>query len=252
MPRDTLTREHIVRTAVALLDEEGLDGLNMRELGKRLDAAATAMYWHVGNKDTLIRLACDRVWGEIPLPDPESGNWRDAAETLATGMYTMIARHPWLLQAQAGYLLYGPNKARHDDCVLAVYEHAGFDEDTADKAAATVFTFVLGTAAGASATIALKRRLSRTGTPAPETRLTAALTEATAIARTHPRLRARIERATASAGFTRHPDTGFTFGLAALLDGLSARVPNRGGAEQPLTCAEISTHVQPTGAHGAE
>ena len=33
MPRDTLTREQIVRAAVDLLDSEGLEGLNMRALG---------------------------------------------------------------------------------------------------------------------------------------------------------------------------------------------------------------------------
>jgi hypothetical protein len=42
-------REHIVQAAVDLLDAEGLEGLNIRALGKRLDSAATAVYWHVGS-----------------------------------------------------------------------------------------------------------------------------------------------------------------------------------------------------------
>ena len=50
MPRDTLTREQIVRAAIDLLDAEGLEGLNMRSLGTRLGSAATAVYWHVGSK----------------------------------------------------------------------------------------------------------------------------------------------------------------------------------------------------------
>src|SRR5262249_1012846 len=33
MPRDTLTREEIVRSAIELMDAEGLEGLNMRALG---------------------------------------------------------------------------------------------------------------------------------------------------------------------------------------------------------------------------
>ncbi|MFD4430287.1 hypothetical protein [Nocardia sp. NPDC058497] len=82
-----------------LLDEEGLGGLNMRSLGQRLDSAATAMYWHVKNKDNLVRLAVDEVWGEIDLPDPDAADWRTAAETMATGMYEALARHPWLVQA---------------------------------------------------------------------------------------------------------------------------------------------------------
>lgn len=225
MARDNLTREQIVRTTIELLDEEGLDGLNMRSLGKRLDAAATAMYWHVKNKDNLVRLATDEVWGEIDLPDLDAMDWRTAAETMATGMYAMITRHPWVVQAQAGYLLYGPNTSRHHEHVLGVYEKAGFDEAEADRAAAAVFMFALGNAVGASADIAVKRRLAQSGDNA-EAQLAQAMSEATDIAARHPRLRSRIERATAT-DHNEAPAASFEFGLAALLDGLRERVENR-------------------------
>src|SRR5687768_17437750 len=142
MPRDTLTKEQIVRTAIELLDDEGLDGLNMRSLGKRLGAAATAVYWHVKNKDDLILLAGDRVWDEIDLPGPDAVGWRAAATALATGLHAMLGRHPWLVQAFGSHLFHGPGKARHDDRSLAVYEAAGFTAAEADRAAATVFTSV--------------------------------------------------------------------------------------------------------------
>src|SRR6266508_2568342 len=44
MPRDTLTREQIVRAAIELMDAEGVEGLSMRRLGKRLGSAATAVF----------------------------------------------------------------------------------------------------------------------------------------------------------------------------------------------------------------
>ncbi|MEU0541764.1 TetR/AcrR family transcriptional regulator C-terminal domain-containing protein [Nocardia sp. NPDC005978] len=225
MPRETLTREQIIGTAIDLLDEQGLDGLNMRELGKRLDAAATAMYWHVRNKDNLVRLATDEVWAEIELPDLDALDWRAAAELLATGMYTMLNRHPWIVQAQAGYLLYGPNKSRHDEHVLTVYERAGFDDDAADRAAATVFMFVLGNAVGAAANISIERRLGRNGGD-PEAKLGEAMSEATAVAMEFPRLRARIERQAAT-DYNAAPDSSFEFGLAALLQGLQDQLADR-------------------------
>ncbi|MCX0271558.1 TetR/AcrR family transcriptional regulator C-terminal domain-containing protein [Nocardia zapadnayensis] len=226
MPRDTLTREQIVRTAIELLDEEGLDGLNMRSLGKRLDAAATAMYWHVNNKDNLVRLATDEIWGEIVLPDSRTTDWRSAAEVAAAGMYAMITRHPWVVQAQSGYLLYGPNKSRHDDRMLAIFEQAGFDEDGADQSAAAVFMFVLGNAVGQAANVSLNRRLNRNGDSA-QTQLAQAMSEATEIGRGYPRLRRRIERASAATEYNAAPDSAFGFGLAALLDGLSERLTAR-------------------------
>ena len=87
MARDTLTRDQIVASAVGLLDEDGLDGLNMRALGKRLESAATAVYWHVGSKDDLVNLAVDSAWHEIALPDPLAMGWREAARAMATELH---------------------------------------------------------------------------------------------------------------------------------------------------------------------
>ncbi|MFD0853262.1 TetR/AcrR family transcriptional regulator, partial [Actinomadura adrarensis] len=144
MPRDTLTPDQIVQTAIELMDAEGLEGLNMRALGKRLNAAATAMYWHVESKDNLVLLATDQVWGELALPDPDTVGWRTAATAMATDLYAMFVRHPWLVQVLAAHLVYGHSKARHDDHHLAVYETAGFTTEQADRATAAVFTYVLG------------------------------------------------------------------------------------------------------------
>jgi AcrR family transcriptional regulator len=121
MPRDTLTREKIVETAIDLLDSEGSEGLNMRALGTRLGSAATAVYWHVGSKDNLVALAADQVWNEIALPDLAANDWRTAATQMATDLHAMLTRHPWLLQAFGHFLLFGPGKARHDDHGLAIY-----------------------------------------------------------------------------------------------------------------------------------
>ena len=101
MPRDTLTREKIVKAAIDLLDSDGLEGLNIRALGSRLGSAATAIYWHVGSKDNLMALAADQAWNEITLPDPAAVGWRDAAMAMAAGLHAMLTRHPWLVQALA-------------------------------------------------------------------------------------------------------------------------------------------------------
>lgn len=220
MPRDGLTREQIVRTAIDLLDEEGLDGLNMRNLGRRLNAAATAVYWHVKNKDDLLLLAGDQVWGEIELADPDAVGWRDAATAMATGLHAMFARHPWLVQAFGTHLFYGEGKARYDDHCLAVYEAGGFTGARADRAAAAVFTYVLGNVLGASATVSLTRRLARNGKDA-EAVMRDTMEKAAEVAGRYPRLRARLD-APAAADYAGAPDGTFEHGLRALLSGLDA------------------------------
>lgn len=221
MARNTLTTERIVRAAIELLDVEGLDGLNMRSLGKRLDSAPTAVYWHVQSKDNLVWLAADAVWNEIELPDLGEVDWRSAATTMATGLHAMLTRHPWLGQAFGSHLLYGPGKARHDDHGLAVYEKAGFADADADRAAATVFIFVLGCALGPAAKVSLTRRLSRDGANAEEL-LADSMAKATEIAMQFPRLRTRLE--TAAADYAAAPGGSFEFGLHAILDGLEAQL----------------------------
>src|SRR6266566_208374 len=111
MPRDTLNREQVVNAAIDLLDSEGLEGLNMRALGKRLGSAATAVYWHVGSKDNLIALAGDQVWSEIELPDLTAVGWRTAAMNMAIDLHAMLTRHLWLVQTFGSYPALGPAAA---------------------------------------------------------------------------------------------------------------------------------------------
>ncbi len=46
--------EQIIGVALQLLDEDGLEALNMRALAKRLGVQASALYWHLGDKNELV------------------------------------------------------------------------------------------------------------------------------------------------------------------------------------------------------
>lgn len=220
MSRDTLTRDQITSTAIELLDREGLEGFNMRALGERLGSAATAVYWHVGNKENLIALAADRAWSEIPLSDLATTDWRKAATEMATGLYVMLTRHTWVVQAFGSVFVYGPGKARHDDHAIGVFEVAGFATDEIDQAITAIFTYVIGNALGPAATASFSRKLAREGTGAAE-RMREMMTEARDIARQFPRLRSGVDSPAAEYGAA--PEGSFQFGLQAILDGLEAR-----------------------------
>lgn len=241
VPRDTLTRDQIIAAAVELLDSEGLEGLNMRALGSRLGSAATAVYWHLGSKDDLIRLAGDHVWNEIELPDPGSTEWRVAATRIATDLHAMLTRHPWLVQAFGSYVVYGPGKARHDDRSLAIYEAAGFTAEQAEQAATTVFTFVIGTALGPAAQSSLARKLRRGGGD-PQTRIQEDMAKAAEIAAEFPRLRDRL--GTAAAQYGAAPEDSFQFGLQAILDGLEVQLPAHNAPRQRQGTKPRSTVVR--------
>jgi AcrR family transcriptional regulator len=219
MRTETLTRDQIITAAIDLLDAEGLQGLHMRALGKRLGAAATAVYWHIESKEDLVALAADRLWGEIALPDSTALDWRMAAAAMAGELYAMLTRHSWLVEAFGSIMVYGSGKARYDDHGLALFEAAGFSGAQAEQAATAVFTYVLGNALGAVAAATLPRKLSRAGGDAEE-RWRERMAQARAIAAQFPHLRGRLD--SAAAEYAAAPEHSFEFGLRALLDGLEA------------------------------
>ena len=52
--RIPLNRERVLRAAVTLADESGIDSLSMRRLGQELGVEAMSLYNHVANKDDLL------------------------------------------------------------------------------------------------------------------------------------------------------------------------------------------------------
>ena len=67
-PRQRLTRERILRAAIAHADAGGLETLTMRSLADLLGVAPMALYRHVANKDDLIDAMVDVVFSEVGVP----------------------------------------------------------------------------------------------------------------------------------------------------------------------------------------
>ena len=93
-PRRTpLTRERVLRAAVALADESGIESLSMRRLGQELGVEAMSLYNHVANKDDLLNGITDLVLREIDLP--EAGDWKEALRRHAISAHDVLVSHPW-------------------------------------------------------------------------------------------------------------------------------------------------------------
>jgi AcrR family transcriptional regulator len=90
-----LSRDRIVRAAVELVDEQGMDALSMARLAERLGCATMSLYRHVASKDELQAVMFDAALGEPPRPDPHAG-WRAGLETWARELLAVYRRHPWM------------------------------------------------------------------------------------------------------------------------------------------------------------
>jgi AcrR family transcriptional regulator len=84
--RKTLSRLEIVRSALDLLDEVGIDGLTVRALAKRLGVQAPTLYWHVKNKQELLDEMGTEFWrqiaSELDRIDPDI-SWSEAMREFA-------------------------------------------------------------------------------------------------------------------------------------------------------------------------
>lgn len=159
--REHLTREQIVTATIELLDMEGVETLSMRKLGTRLQAGATSLYRHVANRDELIQLAVDDVFGELdPPPAATHGTWRTAVARTATDLRALVLRHPWVgpQLGQVGLLHVGPNAVRMTSGLLAQFRAAGFPAGEEDQAAGALMSYVVGIATSEAAYLSLIAR----------------------------------------------------------------------------------------------
>jgi AcrR family transcriptional regulator len=65
MPRSALTREEVLTAAGDLVRRHGPDALTMRGLAARLGTAVTSIYWHVGNRESLLDALVERTVEEM-------------------------------------------------------------------------------------------------------------------------------------------------------------------------------------------
>ncbi|APE20822.1 MULTISPECIES: TetR/AcrR family transcriptional regulator [Streptomyces] len=65
MARTALTREEVLETAAALVKQHGPDALTMRKLAAELGTAVTSIYWHVGNRESLLDALVERTVADL-------------------------------------------------------------------------------------------------------------------------------------------------------------------------------------------
>src|SRR3954453_10265202 len=102
-PHLPLTRGRILRAALDLADESGIESLTMRKLGQALGFEAMSLYNHVANKDDVLNGILDLVLDETEPPAPEE-DWALAVRRSAISVHDALRRHPWaapLLMSEA-------------------------------------------------------------------------------------------------------------------------------------------------------
>jgi AcrR family transcriptional regulator len=124
-PRTPLSKERVLRAAVALADAGGLEALSMRRLAKELGVEAMSLYNHVANKDEIVDGIIDLVMAEIELPSGDV-DWKTAMRRSAISERDVLVRHRWASTTRMTRQSGGPGQFRKSDWTLRTLREAGF------------------------------------------------------------------------------------------------------------------------------
>jgi AcrR family transcriptional regulator len=142
-PRTPLNRERVLRAAVTLADEKGIDALTMRELGLRLGVEAMSLYNHVANKDDILDGMVDLVITEVSLPSG-TPDWQEAMRQRAISARAVFLVHPWLSALMDSRESSGPARLHYLDWVVGTLRRAGFSLEMTLRAFSLIDSYIYG------------------------------------------------------------------------------------------------------------
>lgn len=93
-PKPAYTVAQVVDAAIALADEEGVAGLSLPKIARRLGLTPNALYRYVSSKDELELLLVDAGTG--PAPSDLPTDWREGAAAWARALIARYRARPWL------------------------------------------------------------------------------------------------------------------------------------------------------------
>jgi AcrR family transcriptional regulator len=138
-----LSKERVLRSAVALADRDGVELLSMRHLARELGVGVMSLYHYVANKDDLLDAMVDVVYGEIGEPAGDL-DWKTAMRERSMATRGALLRHPWATALMESRVSPGPANMRHHDTVLGILRRAGFSVRMAVHAYNLLDSYIYG------------------------------------------------------------------------------------------------------------
>ena len=143
--RAPLSREQVLRTALAYVDELGLEALSMHKLGARLGVKAMALYNHVEGKDGLLDGLVELLWSDMASVE-ETEDWRRRLRELAHAVRATVARHPSAAPLVMTRPVLPVGALRVFKAHLDALARAGFSRRRAVEVVRTVVAYAFGCA----------------------------------------------------------------------------------------------------------
>ncbi|MEV7555067.1 TetR/AcrR family transcriptional regulator C-terminal domain-containing protein [Amycolatopsis sp. NPDC089917] len=145
--KQALSRERLLRTAIAIADVEGVDAVSMRRVAAELEVGPMSLYRHIENKENLVTQMADLVFGEAELPDPGPAGWRAKLELVARRQWALCWRHLWLAKVISFTRpSFAPNMMVHTEWTLRALDDLGLPLRTCMQEALALHSLVINAA----------------------------------------------------------------------------------------------------------
>lgn len=141
--RTPLSRDRIIKTAMGVADEGGLDGLTMRSLADELQVTPMSIYRYIDDKEALLGAMVDIVFEEMGAPTV-GNEWRHEMWEHAHSARRTLLRHPWALGLLSTPTSPGPATLTRHDAVIGTLRAAGFSIPLTAHALAAFDAYVYG------------------------------------------------------------------------------------------------------------
>ncbi|MFI6326379.1 TetR/AcrR family transcriptional regulator C-terminal domain-containing protein [Nonomuraea sp. NPDC050556] len=199
-----IDRDLVVRTALELLDEHGLDKLTVRRVASALDVQAPALYWHFSGKRALLDRLTDAMLAPAAAGLGTRGPWWEWVSAAMEALRgALLAHRDGARVALGAGLLDAVALGTFVERTTQVLAGAGFELADASRAAAALVHFTVG------------RTVEEQSRPPADLELAAASSPDFPF----PTLgRALVERHAAGSS----PDDDFRYSLGIMLTGLRA------------------------------
>ena len=141
--RERLDQTTIVKSALALVDRDGLEGLSMRKLGRELAVEAMALYHYFPSKDALIDAIVEAVVGEMGAPS-EAGSWEERLRERFRSYRRLAQAHPHVFPLVGKRAVKNPEALAPVEQMLEILRDAGFSPYQALHSFRTLSSYAFG------------------------------------------------------------------------------------------------------------
>jgi AcrR family transcriptional regulator len=141
--KPALSREAIVKAALKITREEGIDAVSMRRIAQALDTGPASLYVYVANRDELHELLFDAAIGTIETEPLDPARWREQVKELGRRMVKMMVEdYPGIAILAMARIPVGDNALRLIEAMLTLLKAGGASDQAAAYAADLLSMYV--------------------------------------------------------------------------------------------------------------